>query len=80
MREVNQSLIRVVVASAVMGVVVWLGAGLGDWTLGGNDPRNLAVFAGTALVGLMTYLLVAAMLRTPELVDVVSAVRRRIRA
>ena len=80
MGEVNHSLIRVVVASAVMGVVVWLGASLGDWTLGGNDPRNLAVFAGTALVGLLTYLLVAALLRAPELLDVVSAVRRRIRA
>jgi hypothetical protein len=63
-----------------MGGVVWAGAQLGHWELGGNDPRNLAVFAGTAIVGLTTYLAAAAALRAPELRDLRAAVRRRVRA
>jgi putative peptidoglycan lipid II flippase len=47
MAEVTASAFRVLAASAVMGGVVWLGAGLGEWDAGGNDPRNLAVFAAT---------------------------------
>ena len=80
MTEINRSLVRVLVASAIMGAVVWAGASLGRWELGGNDPRNLAVFAGTAVVGLVTYLVVAWALGAPELRDLVAALRRRSRA
>ncbi len=78
--EVAQSLVRIVAASAVMGVVVWMAARLGRWQLGGNDPRNLAVFLGTAVLGLGTYLAVAAVLGSPELRDLRDAIRRRVRA
>jgi len=80
MAEVRASILRVLAASAAMGAVVWTGARLGNWTKGGNDPRNLAVFAVTVLVGLLTYLAVAAVLRSPELRDLQGAIRRRVRA
>ncbi|TNF59059.1 MAG: hypothetical protein EP303_08675, partial [Deltaproteobacteria bacterium] len=58
MAEVGASVLRIVVASTVMGGVVWAGASLGRWERGGNDPQNLAVFAGTVVVGFLTYLAV----------------------
>jgi peptidoglycan biosynthesis protein MviN/MurJ (putative lipid II flippase) len=80
MREVSASVLRILVASAVMGGVVWVCAGLGQWEMGGNDPRNLAIFAATVLVGLLSYLGVAAALGSPELRDIKAAIRRRVRA
>jgi putative peptidoglycan lipid II flippase len=78
--EVNASVLRIVVASAVMGAVVWTGASLGQWSNGGNDPRNVAVFGATVVIGLLTYLGVAAALGSPELRDLKAAIERRIRA
>jgi hypothetical protein len=63
-----------------MGLVVWVCAGLGHWELGGNDPRNLAIFAVTVVAGLLSYLGVAAALGSPELRDLNAAIRRRMRA
>jgi putative peptidoglycan lipid II flippase len=80
MAEVRSSALRVLVSSGVMGGVVWVGASFGHWDNGGNDPRNLAVFAVTALVGLGTYLAVAAALGSPELRDLRAAIQRRVRA
>ncbi len=80
MAEVRSSALRVLVASGVMGGVVWAGARFGHWEKGGNDPRNLAVFAVTVLVGLGTYLAVAAALGSPELRDLRAAIQRRVRA
>ena len=80
MAEVTASAFRVLAASAVMGGVVWLGAGLGEWDAGGNDPRNLAVFAATTAAGLLTYLAAASALGSPELRDLRAAIQRRVRA
>ncbi len=80
MAEVRSSALRVLVASGVMGGVVWAGASFGQWEDGGNDPRNLAVFGVTVVVGLGTYLAVAAALGSPELRDLKAAIRRRVRA
>jgi len=80
MAEVRSSVVRVLVASTVMGGVVWAGARLGQWENGGNDPRNLAVFGVTVVVGLGTYLAVAAALGSPELRDLKAAIQRRVRA
>jgi len=80
MAEVRSSALRVLVASGVMGGVVWAGARLGQWENGGNDPRNLAVFGVTVVVGLGTYLAVAAALGSPELRDLKAAIQRRVRA
>ena len=80
LREIGGSLMRIVAAATVMGAVVWGMAGLGQWELGGNDPRNLTLFAATAVVGLLVYLGMAVLLRSPELSDLAAAVRRRVRA
>jgi len=80
MKEVAVSLVRIVVASAVMGAVVWAAARLGRWNEGGNDPRNLLVFGATALVGGLTYLAVAAALGSAELRALKNVIRRRVRA
>jgi putative peptidoglycan lipid II flippase len=80
MSEVTASVLRVLVASGVMGLVVWALAGLGEWELGGNDPRNLAIFAATVVAGLLSYVAVVAALGSPELRDLRAAIRRRARA
>jgi putative peptidoglycan lipid II flippase len=80
MDELGGSVARVLGASAAMAIVVWAGARLGTWERGGNDPRNLAVFAGTVLAGGATYLAVAAALGASELHDLKEALRRRVRA
>ncbi|MEM8608455.1 MAG: murein biosynthesis integral membrane protein MurJ [Myxococcota bacterium] len=80
MSEVARSAGRIVVASAIMALVVSAMARLGQWSLGGNDPRNLGVFAGTVIAGAMVYLIAASVLRAPELDDLRSALGRRFRA
>ena len=80
MSEFISRLVRIVIACGVMGGVLWAGARLGHWELGGNEPRNAAVFIGTAVVGLVTYFGVAMALGAPELRDLRAAVRRRVRA
>lgn len=77
MTEVARSLVRIVVASAAMGVVIRSTASLGDWSQGGNDVRNLVVFASTVLLGAVTYFAAAAVLDVAELRDLRSALRRR---
>lgn len=78
--EVSGSLLRVVVASSVMGAVLWAGARAGNWANGGNDPVNLMIFAVTAIVGVAAYFTVVAVLGSPELHDLKSALMRRVRA
>jgi hypothetical protein len=63
-----------------MGLIVWALSQLGHWSLGGNNPRNLVVFAGTVGAGTLSYLGVTAMMGAPELGDLRSAIRRRVRA
>ena len=53
---------------------------MGDWALGGNNPRNLLVFGAAVALGGLSYLLVASALRAPELQDMLQALRRRKRA
>jgi putative peptidoglycan lipid II flippase len=80
MEDIAANLVRIVVASAVMGGVVWAGARLGQWDKGGNDPRNLLVFGATVVVGALTYFAVTAALGSPELLALKNAVMRRMRA
>lgn len=80
MAEINPSVLRTLVASGVMAAVLWAGARIGRWDLGGNDPRNVGVFVGTVVVGLSTYLGVARALGASELHDLRAALRRRVRA
>lgn len=80
LREVGRSLGRVAIASLAMGVLVAWMAQLGEWSLGGNDPRNLGIYVATVVVGALTYLGVARALGAPELGDLRAALRRRVRA
>ncbi len=80
LREVAVSAGRVAVASGVMGAVVWATARLGEWERGGNDPHNLLVFSAAMLLGALSFLFVARLLRAPELHDMGQALRRRKRA
>ena len=52
-------------------------ASLGVWERGGNDPRNLAVYAGALAVAVFVYVGVSRALRSPELGGVIGAVTRR---
>ncbi len=80
LREIAMSLVRVVSASLVMGLVVYGIARFGQWQLGGNDMRNLWVFGVAVVAGAAVYLGIAAALGAPELGDLRSALRRRTRA
>lgn len=80
MAEINGSVAKILAASGLMGVAVWAVATLGRWELGGNDPRNLLVFAGTAFTGFVVYLGTTTALGAPELDDLRAAIRRRVRA
>lgn len=80
LKEVARSGLRIIGASTAMAVVAWFGGGLGRWQLGGNDPRNLVVFAVTGAASILTYLAVAALLGSPEILDLRDAIRRRVRA
>lgn len=79
LRAVLRSAARMGVAAAAMGVAVWQLARFGEWSRGGNDPRNIGVFVGAVVVGAAIYLGVARALGAPELRDVMSAVRRKAR-
>jgi putative peptidoglycan lipid II flippase len=78
--ELPASLLRILTASAAMGAVVWAGASFGEWEQGGNDPGNLAVFVVTGAAGILTYLVIAAALGSPEMRDLKAALQRRVRA
>ncbi|MEM7135445.1 MAG: murein biosynthesis integral membrane protein MurJ [Myxococcota bacterium] len=78
--EIGASVLRVLVASAVMGAVVAAMATLGRWELGGDDARNLLVFLGTVVVGGIVYLGVARALGAPELRDLWTSIAGRGRA
>lgn len=75
--EVARSLVRTGTASAIMGAAVYALAQLGRWDRGGNDPRNIGVFAACLAVGACVYLICARALGCEELGDLVGALRRR---
>jgi putative peptidoglycan lipid II flippase len=77
LREVFGGMLRCVVASAVMAFVVRDLAALGDWSRGGTDVRNLAVYALTGCFGLAVYAAASYLLRSPELQLIASSLRRR---
>jgi putative peptidoglycan lipid II flippase len=77
LREVLAAGARFALASLVMALVVSDLASLGDWSRGGNDPRNLALYALTAAFGLAVYAAASYVLGSPELQQIASALRRR---
>jgi putative peptidoglycan lipid II flippase len=77
LREVLGAAVRFALASAVMALVVSDLASLGDWKRGGNDPRNLGLYALTAAFGLAVYAGASYLLGSPELQQIASSLRRR---
>jgi putative peptidoglycan lipid II flippase len=77
LREVAAHASRCGVASAVSAFVAADLAALGDWSRGGNDPRNLAVFAAACALGLAVYIAVSYLLRIRELDDILDILLRR---
>jgi putative peptidoglycan lipid II flippase len=75
--EVAGHALRCCVASAASAFVAADVAALGDWCRGGNDPRNLAVFAGACVLGLAVYLAMSYLLRIRELDDILEILVRR---
>jgi len=69
--------LRCIAISGVMAPVIYLVASLGKWELGGNDPRNIAVFFASLLSGAAVYFAVAYLLRAPELSELWVAIRSK---
>jgi putative peptidoglycan lipid II flippase len=68
--------LRCAVAGALAGAAAYAVAMLGRWEAGGNDPRNIAVLLLCLLSAGLLYLLVARLLRSPELGDILGLLRR----
>ncbi len=79
LRAVVTSAARIGVASAAMGAACWAVARYGDWARGGHSATNVLVLLGAIAAGGTVFLAVAALLRAPELRDLLAAVRRRVR-
>ena len=77
-RELVATLLRVVAAAAVMAVVVWRG---GAWALAAHPPsragERLLFLVIATVIGMLVYLSVAILLRSPEPKEFVSLLRRR---
>jgi putative peptidoglycan lipid II flippase len=79
LRRVVVSALRIAVASGASAASASGVARLGDWSRGGNHLPNVGVLGAACVVAGLVYLLVARVLRAPELDDVLAAVRRRAR-
>jgi putative peptidoglycan lipid II flippase len=76
-RELLGAAGRSLLASGVMAFVASDLAALGDWTRGGNDPRNLAVYALAAGLGLAVYVAASYLLGSRELQQIGALLRRK---
>ena len=75
--EVGKSVLRILAACAGMALVARYTASFGHWENGGNDVRNIVVFAAALIASGVTYLGTSYLLRAPELADVLKAVQRK---
>jgi putative peptidoglycan lipid II flippase len=80
MRELAWAVGKHALASAALGVVALLIASQGAWDRGGNDLRNLAVYAVAVLASGGAFALASYALKTDELVQVMRALRGKTRA
>jgi putative peptidoglycan lipid II flippase len=75
--EVFRSSGRFVIASAVMGFVIYDTARLGTWSREGTLLRNLLVFGGTVPFGAAVYIAACMLLRCPEIDELGRVLGRR---
>lgn len=66
-------------ASVVLAGVAYSIASQGAWARGGNDLRNLAVYAGAVIASGLAFALASHALKTEELAQVTGALRRKTR-
>jgi putative peptidoglycan lipid II flippase len=66
-------------ASLALAGVALLIASQGAWARGGNDLKNLAVYAGAVLISGLAFVLASHLLKTDELAQVTGALRRKTR-
>ncbi|MCB9601742.1 MAG: murein biosynthesis integral membrane protein MurJ [Sandaracinus sp.] len=78
LREIALSASRTLVASAAMGAVAWPFRSLVDWGAGGTLVATLT-FTGAGIASGVTFVVVAYVLRSSELRDVLGALRRRVK-
>jgi putative peptidoglycan lipid II flippase len=78
MRSVVGSVLRTSLGCAAMAAAAWGVARLGRWEAGGNDVRNLLVYAAALVVAGVVYLGFAHLAKAPELADVLAALQRRL--
>jgi putative peptidoglycan lipid II flippase len=78
LREVASGVLRAAAASAIMIFVATDLAALGDWKRGGNDPRNLAVYALCAGLGLAVYVAASYLFGSRELQQLAASLRRKV--
>lgn len=69
---------RISAAAAAMGAALWCVARLGAWERGATG-MNVAVLLGALAAGATVFLGAAALLRSPELRELMGAVRRRVK-
>jgi putative peptidoglycan lipid II flippase len=77
LRELASKVLRFALASLAMALVVRDVAALADFTRGGNDPRNLAVYALAVVLGALVYGAASYLLGVRELSYIAGILRRR---
>ena len=79
MGRVALNWLRLLAASAVMGAAAWGVAHFGQWSLGGNAPRNIAVLAIAMGVSLIVYAACCWLFRVGEFLELARAIQRKVR-
>jgi putative peptidoglycan lipid II flippase len=77
LRSLGLSALRSLTAAVVAGAAALGVARFGVWEEGGRATRNYGILLGAVLAGIAVYLLLARLLRCPELVELGRAIRRR---
>ncbi|MCC6749409.1 MAG: murein biosynthesis integral membrane protein MurJ [Deltaproteobacteria bacterium] len=77
LRSVALTLARSSLAAVGAGFCAHLVTRFGDWPQGGRAPLNYAVLLGAVVAGMVSYALLAALLRAPELHELARAFARR---
>ncbi len=76
LRALGKGALRSLGCAVAMAITAELVVGAGAWERGGNDPQNLVVYALAVIAGLATYLLASFVLRSPELLALLGAIRK----
>lgn len=77
-RAVAVSVLRSGFAAAVMALALARMARMGNWRLGILNGRNAAVLGSSLVVAAIIYFGISALLRSPELVELYTAIRHRV--